>query len=48
MGYNNQFTVVQKKICKLFVKDNYDKFLGINPMVLSSPMLDSIDFIAWR
>ena len=47
IGYNNQFTVVRRRMfCKLFVKENCNKLLGINPMGLSEPRSDCLEIIA--
>ena len=49
IGYNNQFTVVQRQnICKLFVKDNWKKLLGINPLGLIEPWADYLEIIALK
>ena len=32
--------------CKLFVKDNWNTLLGVNPMGISSPGSDYLDVIA--
>ena len=46
-GYYNEFTFIKiKLLCKLFVKDKYNKLLGIKPMGLSDHRADSFEIIA--
>ena len=47
LGYYKEFKFAQRQImCQLFVKDNQNKLLGINPMGLTAPRADFFEIIA--
>ena len=47
-GYYKQLTFVISRKIQLFYKNNWNKFLGINPMGLSDPKEDSLEIIAFQ
>ena len=49
IGCNNKFTVVRRQtFCKLSIKENYQKLIGITSMVPSEPRAYSHEIIAFQ